>query len=153
MTKTRIRETAGPATKARRVLILGGTGEARSLATRLAGIQGLQIVTSLAGATRRPVRPPGEVRLGGFGGTMGLAAYLRDTRVDKVVDATHPYATVISAHAVAACAETGVPLLRLERPACALERVGDRPRDVRRHRHALRAGGGAHAPPSTSSLR
>lgn len=104
-------------TKGRRVLILGGTGEARSLATCLAGHPDLQVVTSLAGATSRPVRPPGEVRLGGFGGTAGLAEYLRETQVDRVIDATHPFAAVISAHAVVACAEAEVPLLRLERPA------------------------------------
>ena len=122
MTKTTTKAATEAKTKARRVLILGGTGEARSLATCLAGHADLQVVTSLAGATSRPVRPPGEVRLGGFGGTVGLAAYLRDSRIDRVIDATHPYATVISAHAVAACAGAGVPLLRLARaPWQALE--------------------------------
>lgn len=104
-------------TRTRRLLILGGTGEARSLATCLAKLPDLQVITSLAGATQRPVRPPGEVRLGGFGGTQGLTDYLRGTQIDRVIDATHPFAAVISDHAVAACAEAGVPLLRLERPA------------------------------------
>src|SRR5260370_7393021 len=34
----------------------------------------------------------------------------------RVVDATHPFAAQISAHAVTACAVAAVPLLALERP-------------------------------------
>jgi precorrin-6A/cobalt-precorrin-6A reductase len=96
-----------------RILILGGTGEARALAGRL---DGHEVITSLAGRTRRPAHPAGEMRIGGFGGTDGLAAYLRDAEIDAVVDATHPFAARISANAVAACERTGVRRLALVRP-------------------------------------
>lgn len=97
------------------VLILGGTGEARELAALLVD-RGLQVVSSLAGRVSAPRLPVGEVRIGGFGGVGGLATYLRETGVRAVVDATHPFARVISGNAAAACASADVPLLRLERP-------------------------------------
>ncbi|MGV9743768.1 cobalt-precorrin-6A reductase [Rhodococcus zopfii] len=97
------------------VLILGGTGEARALAERLQS-GGTEFVSSLAGRVRNPRLPVGEVRVGGFGGADGLAKFLRDHRIRAVVDATHPFAAGISANAAAACAATGVPLLRLARP-------------------------------------
>lgn len=95
----------------RTVLILGGTGEARRLAAALTG-GGFRVISSLAGRVADPVLPPGEVRVGGFGGPEGLAGYVRANRVDVVVDATHPFAARISASAAAA----GVPLLLLRRP-------------------------------------
>jgi precorrin-6A/cobalt-precorrin-6A reductase len=99
------------------VLILGGTGEARELAGRLvgAGVPGLRVVSSLAGRVSQPAMPEGEVRVGGFGGVAGLAGWLRENAVTVVVDATHPFAETMSEHAVAACAEVPVPLLRLAR--------------------------------------
>jgi precorrin-6A/cobalt-precorrin-6A reductase len=98
------------------VLVLGGTSEARALAARLAGQPGVRVISSLAGRVRDPALPAGEVRVGGFGGAAGLADWARAEGVDAVVDATHPFAETISAHAVAACARTGLPLLRLTRP-------------------------------------
>lgn len=97
------------------VLILGGTGEARSLARRLIEV-GVPTVSSLAGRVRDPALPAGTVRIGGFGGPAGLANYLRENRIRAVVDATHPFATGISASAASACTTTGTPLLRLARP-------------------------------------
>ena len=97
------------------VLILGGTTEARDLAARLASA-GHHVVTSLAGVTSAPMRPAGEVRVGGFGGASGLAGYLAAGNFDWLIDATHPFAAQISAHAHAAAGQTGVPLVRLERP-------------------------------------
>lgn len=99
-----------------RVAILGGTGEARRLAGALVDEPGTVVVTSLAGRVVDPLRPPGEVRIGGFGGPEGLAAWLRAERIDTVVDATHPFAARISANAVEATAAAGVPLLVLRRP-------------------------------------
>jgi precorrin-6A/cobalt-precorrin-6A reductase len=96
--------------------VLGGTSEARELAAGLAGRPGLRVINSLAGRVRNPVLPTGEVRVGGFGGVAGLADWARAEGVDAVVDATHPFAETISAHAVAACALTRLPLLRLTRP-------------------------------------
>jgi precorrin-6A/cobalt-precorrin-6A reductase len=99
-----------------RVLLLGGTREARELATRLVDA-GVDVTTSLAGRVARPRLPAGAVRIGGFGGVEGLRAALRE--YDVVVDATHPFATGMTANAAAACSADGVPLLRLERPGWA----------------------------------
>ena len=98
------------------ILILGGTGEARELAERLVAL-GHAVTTSLAGRTSQPALPAGELRVGKFGGIPGLAGYLRARRFDRLVDATHPYAGLISINAVAAAQQSGIPLLRLMRPA------------------------------------
>lgn len=108
-----------------RVLILGGTTEASALARAMAGDDRLRPVLSLAGRTRVPVLPAVASRRGGFGGVEGLAAYLRDERVDALVDATHPFAAVISGNAAEAARRTGVPRLVIVRPAWA-EGPGDR---------------------------
>jgi len=97
------------------VLLLGGTGEARSLAAALVE-DGVDVLSSLAGRVSRPALPAGRVRVGGFGGVDGLATFLVEHRVAAVVDATHPFAATISANAALACATTGTPLLRLARP-------------------------------------
>ena len=96
-----------------RLLLLGGTGEARDLAARLVGA-GVEVTSSLAGRVTDPRLPEGPVRIGGFGGVDGLREALAE--YDAVVDATHPFARGMSANAAAACAADGVPLLRLERP-------------------------------------
>ncbi len=100
-----------------KVLILGGTTEATALAKRLAGHPGIDARVSLAGRTKNPVLPPLPTRIGGFGGVEGLAGYLRDEGIGAVIDATHPFADRISANAAAACAQVGVPLRVLTRPA------------------------------------
>jgi precorrin-6A/cobalt-precorrin-6A reductase len=100
-----------------RILLLGGTGEAKRLAEILTDRGEIEVVTSLAGRTAQPSLPPGEIRNGGFGGADGLAAYLAELRPVAVVDATHPYAEQISRNARRACAALGVPRLRLERAA------------------------------------
>jgi precorrin-6A/cobalt-precorrin-6A reductase len=101
-----------PASK--QILILGGTTEARALANALTA-EGHAVITSLAGRTIEPRRPQGEVRVGGFGGAAGLTDYLRSTAIDALIDATHPYAVAISAHAIEAATNAGRPLLRFER--------------------------------------
>ncbi|MGY2050164.1 cobalt-precorrin-6A reductase [Methylobacterium sp. JK268] len=99
-----------------RILLLGGTTEATALARRLAGDPGLRPTLSLAGRTASPAAAPIPTRIGGFGGAQGLAAWLQAEGVEAVVDATHPFARVISRNAAAACAATGVSLLGLRRP-------------------------------------
>lgn len=98
------------------VLILGGTTEARELAAALVGRPGVRVTTSLAGRVARPGAIAGEMRVGGFGGAEGLAAWLREEHVDALIDATHPFARAITAHAVRAAAATGVPAVVLRRP-------------------------------------
>ncbi|WP_110183503.1 cobalt-precorrin-6A reductase [Nocardioides solisilvae] len=97
-----------------KVLLLGGTAEARDLAHRLVDA-GIDVTSSLAGRVTRPRLPVGQVRIGGFGGVLGLRAALEE--FDLVVDATHPFARGISANAAEACRAEHVPLLRFERPA------------------------------------
>jgi precorrin-6A/cobalt-precorrin-6A reductase len=99
-----------------RVLILGGTAEAAELAARLAGDDRLETVTSLAGLTRLPGAVAGRVRRGGFGGPEGLAAFLKEERYDALIDATHPFAARIAAHAAEAAEMAGVRRVKLVRP-------------------------------------
>ncbi|MET9110976.1 cobalt-precorrin-6A reductase [Streptomyces zhihengii] len=100
------------------VLILGGTTEGRLLA-ELLHARGLRVTSSLAGRVAAPRTPPGEVRIGGFGGAGGLERWLREHAVDAVIDATHPFAGTISFHAAEAAAGAHVPLLALRRPGWA----------------------------------
>ena len=70
----------------------------------------------MAGRTKDPVKQPVPVRIGGFGGADGLAAYICSEGFDLLVDATHPYAARISANAVHAAKTAKVPLVTLARP-------------------------------------
>jgi precorrin-6A/cobalt-precorrin-6A reductase len=126
----------------RRILILGGTFEARRLAERLRGRADVAVTLSLAGRTAVPAAQPVPVRVGGFGGTEGLAAYLRAERVVALIDATHPYAAAISANAARAAAVAGVRLLALHRPPWQ-PTAGDRWTEVADVREAVRALGSA----------
>jgi precorrin-6A/cobalt-precorrin-6A reductase len=124
-----------------RILILGGTTEARMLAERLAGRRDLDVTLSLAGRTASPGRQPVPVRNGGFGGAAGLADYLSGQRVGVLVDATHPFANRISANALVAAQQTHVPLVVLQRPSWTPV-AGDRWTEVGDVRAAVRALGG-----------
>jgi precorrin-6A/cobalt-precorrin-6A reductase len=106
-----------PASTQDKVLILGGTGEALALAQRLSTMPEISVITSLAGRTRDPTLPAGEVRTGGFGGAAGLSAYLKDNAIGLLINATHPFAATMSENALAAHRVSGVPLLRLMRAA------------------------------------
>jgi precorrin-6A/cobalt-precorrin-6A reductase len=130
----------------RRILILGGTTEARRLAERLAERVDVEVTVSLAGRTTAPAAHAVPVRIGGFGGAEGLGQYLTAERVDALVDATHPYAAIISANAADAAAAARVALLALRRPpwvalagdrwievadaAAAVQALGEAPRRV-----------------------
>jgi precorrin-6A/cobalt-precorrin-6A reductase len=98
-----------------RILLLGGTSEARALAAQL--YPDIDVISSLAGRVPDPALPVGQVRIGGFGGVDGLRDWLRRARVDIVVDATHPFAATITANAAAVCSELGLPHLLLVRSA------------------------------------
>ncbi len=99
-----------------RILLLGGTGEANALARRIAGDGRFAPTLSLAGRTSNPVTPDLPLRIGGFGGVQGLRDYIVEHQIGVVIDATHPFAAVISANAIAACKLAAVPLIALERP-------------------------------------
>jgi precorrin-6A/cobalt-precorrin-6A reductase len=125
-----------------RVLILGGTTEARRLAERLAPRADLAVTLSLAGRTSNPIPHPVPLRIGGFGGAQGLADYLAAEHVDRLIDATHPYAAAMSANAAHAATLSGVPLLALRRAAWRPV-AGDRWIEVADTRAAVRALGAA----------
>jgi precorrin-6A/cobalt-precorrin-6A reductase len=100
----------------KRLVILGGTGDAVEL-TRLAiDLPGLAVITTLAGRTRVPKAVAGNVRIGGFGGEAGLVEYLQAEQIDLLIDATHPFAAKISWNAASAVAKVGIPWLMLIRP-------------------------------------
>jgi precorrin-6A/cobalt-precorrin-6A reductase len=126
----------------RRILILGGTTEARRLAECLVGRPDLAVTLSLAGRTANPAAQPVPVRSGGFGGAQGLADYLAREHIDALIDATHPYAAIMSANAARAAGAAGVPLLALRRPPWVAV-AGDRWNEVADASAAVRALGDA----------
>ncbi len=100
-----------------RLLILGGTTEASALARQVIGWADLDPILSLAGRTLNPAESPIPHRTGGFGGVDGLKSYLADEKIDVVVDATHPFAAQMSAHAAQACREMNLPIALFTRAA------------------------------------
>jgi len=99
-----------------KVLLLGGTLEGAAIARRLAADPGVELIVSLAGRVADLPDLPGRLRVGGFGGAEGLTAFLKAENIAKVIDATHPFAAAISAHAAQACGDLGIPLERVQRP-------------------------------------
>ncbi|MEM6495110.1 MAG: cobalt-precorrin-6A reductase [Pseudomonadota bacterium] len=108
--------------EATRLLLLGGTREARELAACLAKDRRWAVISSLAGRTREPEALTGQVRVGGFGGVYGLETYLAQQTIRVLVDATHPFAEAISLNAREAAGKMNIPYLRLCRPAWQPER-------------------------------
>ena len=98
------------------LLILGGTTEANALARAVADA-GLDATYSYAGRVEKPRPQPLPTRVGGFGGEVGLARYIKEKGITHVVDATHPFAAQMSGNAITACQATGTPLAALTRPA------------------------------------
>jgi len=97
----------------KRILLLGGVTEALAIARTL----GPEHIYSLAGVGRVPTDLRCQVRVGGYGGAEGLAAFIRAEGIELLIDATHPYAAQISTNAVSAAALAGVPCWALRRPA------------------------------------
>ncbi|BBC23676.1 cobalt-precorrin-6A reductase [Pseudanabaena sp. ABRG5-3] len=100
----------------KKVLILGGTGDAVKLAAKLVDIPTLEVISSLAGRTKKPVALVGQFRIGGFGGAEGLANYLRENAIDYLIDATHPCAGQITVNGAIAAQLAHIPHLMLVRP-------------------------------------
>jgi precorrin-6A/cobalt-precorrin-6A reductase len=108
----------------KRILLLGGTSEGSAMARALAEA-GIEAVFSYAGRTASPIAQPLPMRIGGFGGIAGLVRYISAQGITHLVDATHPFAAQMSAHAVAACAQTGIALAALERQPWAPQQGDD----------------------------
>jgi precorrin-6A/cobalt-precorrin-6A reductase len=104
-----------------RLLILGGTTEANTLAAALAGRENTDAILSLAGRTQQPALSTLPMRIGGFGGVAGLRAYCEAERIEVVIDATHPFAAQMSRHAAEACQAAKIPLLAFTRTAWAAQ--------------------------------
>ena len=105
-------------TEISRILILGGTSEAASLAEKVHAhfSERFEVIYSIAGRTK-PIRKfVTTVRVGGFGGSAGLAEYITKEKIKFLIDATHPFAKKISANAYDACICTDTPRLSLRRP-------------------------------------
>jgi precorrin-6A/cobalt-precorrin-6A reductase len=107
------------------VLILGGTGDAAALAAQLSVLPGVEVTSALAGRTQQPSALLGSVRVGGFGGSDGLVAYLKEQRISILIDATHPFAAQMSWNAAMAAVNAHIPHLMLVRPEWKTV-VGDR---------------------------
>lgn len=97
-----------------RLLLLGGTAEAREVTRALAGR--VAVTLSLAGRTRAPELDGVTTRIGGFGGDAGFATYLDQHRPDAILDATHPFAANVSRRSARIAAQRGVPYMMLRRP-------------------------------------
>ncbi len=92
-----------------RILLLAGSGEARAIASGIAAMEGVHGIASLAGVTGKPAELVLPTRVGGFGGDKGFRSYLKDTTIDAVLDATHPFAARISMRTAGICAGMGMP--------------------------------------------
>jgi precorrin-6A/cobalt-precorrin-6A reductase len=121
-----------------RILILGGTTEARQLAVELARRADCDSLLSLAGRTAEPMAQPVPTRSGGFGGSDGLAEFVKAENFDLLIDATHPFAARISHNAAVAAGRTGIPFFALRRSAWK-QQPGDRWTGVRSVAEAVEA--------------
>jgi len=100
------------------ILVLGGTSDARALADELRGA-GHDVLLSAASAYgARLAGEHGTPARGGALDAAGLAELIADAAA--VVDATHPFAEVVTGTAKEACALSGRPYLRVPRPAADL---------------------------------
>lgn len=102
-----------------RILVLGGIAESRILAEALTARR-FTVVYSIAGLVRRP-RLACEVRVGGFSdgrhdGIEGMVRFIHKRGIDRILDATHPYAARISSNAVQAAGRAGISCWRYQRP-------------------------------------
>jgi precorrin-6A/cobalt-precorrin-6A reductase len=107
-----------------KILILGGTSEAKSLAKRLITLD-VEIIYSIAGLVRQPALNC-KIISGGFSQYNndsnsankrdGLTAYLLAEKIDCLIDATHPFATKMSQQANSSTQEINIPYISFVRP-------------------------------------
>ena len=99
----------------RKLLILGGTADGRHLASALHA-SGCSVIYSVAGLVRLPDLAC-EVISGGFTQFGGLSAYIRDNKVQAILDVTHPYAQKMSESAIKRAHQCMIPCWRFHRLA------------------------------------
>lgn len=98
------------------VLVIGGTSDARAICQQL---DAADVRYTLSVATPTGERLAGDIRGQIRCGRMEwqqMAEWLRAQRTRWVIDASHPYAEVVSQNIVRACASVGVLLSRYQRP-------------------------------------
>jgi len=117
------------------VLLLAGSGEAKTIAQGLLDLN-IPAVASLAGATRTPDQLALSTRSGGFGGSPGFKEYLRAQKITAVIDATHPFASRITARTADTCKELNIPYLYCCRPGWSAE-PGDQWTEIAKEEEAV----------------
>ena len=99
-----------------KLLILGGTADARHLATAIHQLQpALELVYSVAGLVRQP-QVPATVVSGGFSQFGGLNTYCQQQHIDGIVNTTHPFSVTMGQHAEQTCSALGLDYWRFLRP-------------------------------------
>ena len=98
------------------VLLFGGTSEGRLLAEYMSSLH-LPSVVCVAtdyGETLMDVRDPVHVRVGRLDAD-GISDLIRSEGIRFVVDATHPYADIVTRNIAEACERCSVPCYRVHR--------------------------------------
>lgn len=99
-----------------KLLILGGTADARHLATAVhTANKDLELLYSVAGLVRKP-QVPARIVSGGFTQFGGIGAYCQAQKIDGVVNVTHPFSIDMGKRAKQACQALGIKYWRFLRP-------------------------------------
>lgn len=98
------------------VLVIGGTSDARHICQQLdaQGIGYTLFVATPAG-TQMAQGIAGEIHCGRLDEAQ-MTAWLRANQTRWVIDASHPYAEVVSRNILSACQRLGITLTRYQRP-------------------------------------
>jgi precorrin-6A/cobalt-precorrin-6A reductase len=95
---------------------MAGTDEAVQIARAIAREPRVIATASLGRAEVAP-HPMGlPLRIGGWGGAEGLAAWLQSEKITAVIDATNPFATRFTARVAEVTAAQGISFLQFLRP-------------------------------------
>ncbi|MDP6189238.1 MAG: precorrin-6A/cobalt-precorrin-6A reductase [Gammaproteobacteria bacterium] len=99
------------------LLLLGGTADARKICALLhSQYPDARLTYSVAGLVRLP-QVPAQVISGGFRQFGGLSQYCQTHNIQAIVDATHPFTTVMGATARTSAQALAIPYWRFLRPA------------------------------------
>ena len=100
-----------------RIWLIGGTQESAQLARALA-IASIPCIISVTTESARALYPPAPTLHVWVGKLTpdSLEEFLRQQQIVAILDASHPYAQVVSQNAIAAAQKLQIPYLRYERP-------------------------------------